>query len=304
MSVIVPNYNHSEFLKDRLDSVFNQSYPNIEVLLLDDGSSDSSMEILNSYSQHPNCKKIISNLKNGGNTFKQWEKGLLEADGEWIWIAESDDFCELNFLETCMSHRKDVGLVFTASTPVDSQNDKTLFLGKSIWPNDMTLCGNACFSSIQNSKKLITTELYCFNHLVNASAVIFKKEFAPNVKEISNKFKLCGDWMFWVQILSKCEFHFIQEPLNSFRCHPNTVRQKMEQKMEVFFEICSICHFILKKFKCDLNRYKMYDFLCFIYFNRYSSGLRKGTFIPFLKALSPFGWRAVLLGLKTKMAYA
>ncbi|MFM7595916.1 MAG: glycosyltransferase family 2 protein [Flavobacteriales bacterium] len=91
VSVIIPNYNHAPFLKERIDSVLNQSYSHVEVILLDDCSSDNSREIIEEYRRNEKVKHIVYNQKNSGNTFIQWQKGVELALGEWVWIAESDD---------------------------------------------------------------------------------------------------------------------------------------------------------------------------------------------------------------------
>ena len=100
ISIILPNYNHAIYLIDRLDSIFNQTYQNFEVIILDDASTDDSLAILNMYRNHPKVSNFIRNEKNTGSPFKQWAKGLRLAKGDLIWIAESDDDCDLNFLES------------------------------------------------------------------------------------------------------------------------------------------------------------------------------------------------------------
>jgi len=88
VSVIIPNYNHSLFLGERIDSVLNQRYQNFEVILLDDGSTDNSREIIEKYRGLEKVKHIVYNQKNSGNAFVQWNKGVELAMGEWVWIAE------------------------------------------------------------------------------------------------------------------------------------------------------------------------------------------------------------------------
>ena len=70
---------------------------------MDDKSKDNSVEVINKYRDNPHVSHVIINEENSGSTFKQWHKGFELAKGEIIWIAESDDYCELNFLETLMS---------------------------------------------------------------------------------------------------------------------------------------------------------------------------------------------------------
>lgn len=122
ISVIIPNYNHSQYLKQRIDSVLNQTYRDFEVIILDDNSKDNSREIIQHYHGHPKISHIIYNEVNSGSTFKQWEKGIELANGEYIWIAESDDYCDSNFLKIMYQRFKDddkLGIVFCHSIIID-----------------------------------------------------------------------------------------------------------------------------------------------------------------------------------------
>src|SRR5881394_4400235 len=97
VTVIVPNYNHARFLRKRIDSVLGQTYPDFEVILLDDFSTDGSREILESYANHAKVTMEF-NAQNSGTVFKQWNKGVRMARGRYIWMAESDDFADPRFL--------------------------------------------------------------------------------------------------------------------------------------------------------------------------------------------------------------
>ena len=102
VSVIVPNYNHAQYLVQRIDSVLAQTCQDFELILLDDCSPDHSREVLERYREHPKVAHIVYNEANSGSTFKQWDKGIALARGEYIWIAESDDWCEPTLLETLL----------------------------------------------------------------------------------------------------------------------------------------------------------------------------------------------------------
>ena len=104
VSVIVPNYNHASYLKQRIDSILNQTFQDFEVIILDDCSTDNSLEVLSHYKNHNKVSHCVFNDTNSGSTFKQWDKGIQLAKGEWIWIAESDDWAEPEFLETINTH--------------------------------------------------------------------------------------------------------------------------------------------------------------------------------------------------------
>lgn len=77
VSVIVPNYNHAPFLRERIDSILAQSYTDFELILLDDCSTDNSRDILNSYRDNPHVSHIIFNEKNSGSTLPSGSVDLL-----------------------------------------------------------------------------------------------------------------------------------------------------------------------------------------------------------------------------------
>src|SRR5690606_15755367 len=118
VSIIVPNYNHAPFLKDRLDSIFCQDFEDYEVILMDDCSTDGSREILESYKDHGKVTQLVLNEKNSGSTFRQWKKGIELAKGEYIWIAESDDVADSKLVEVLVERLDEdatVGLAYCQS---------------------------------------------------------------------------------------------------------------------------------------------------------------------------------------------
>src|SRR5882762_42615 len=98
VSIVVPNYNHARFLRQRLDSIVGQTFQDFELILLDDCSTDESQSILREYATDSRVR-LEFNEKNSGSTFKQWNKGVRLARGEYIWIAESDDYADERLLE-------------------------------------------------------------------------------------------------------------------------------------------------------------------------------------------------------------
>jgi len=100
VSIIVPCYNHAPYLEARLASIANQTYRKMEVILLDDASTDDSAAILRRFvTLYPSNSRLVVNRHNSGSPFQQWQRGMELASGDLIWIAESDDFCHDEFLE-------------------------------------------------------------------------------------------------------------------------------------------------------------------------------------------------------------
>ena len=104
VSVIVPNYNYATYLPLRIESILNQSFTDFELILLDDASSDNSVEIFKHYQDiDGRISHFVVNECNSGTPFKQWQKGIELSRGKYIWIAESDDYADVSFLERTVS---------------------------------------------------------------------------------------------------------------------------------------------------------------------------------------------------------
>lgn len=238
ISVIVPNYNHEFYLKQRLDSIFSQSYPCFEVILLDDCSTDSSREILLGYAQHPKVSHCVFNDVNSGNTFIQWQKGIFLAKGKIIWIAESDDFCDTRFLEYVSKPiilNNQIALSYCQSNKVDANN--------KIIGNWKTYTDNLDFKQfsknfVMDGNLFIEKYLINKNVIPNASAVLFRKENLIISDQQINipALKYCGDWVIYFQVIMEKKVSFIADSINSFRYHENSVisvASKLEKKVSL-----------------------------------------------------------------------
>jgi glycosyltransferase involved in cell wall biosynthesis len=226
VTVIIPNYNHEQFLVQRLESVFNQSFQDFEVILLDDRSTDGSVSILNEYASHPKVSHFIVNEENSGSPFKQWKKGIELALGDYIWIAESDDFCELTFLDKLLKYLiKDstIGIVYCQTDDVNESGiclnhriNYTKRFQPNIWQIDF----------IEEGKLFVKSYLSFFNVIPNTSAVVFKKELVNKYvfSAALLQMKMCGDWYFWVKIVLESKIGFVSETLNYFRTHQSISR--------------------------------------------------------------------------------
>lgn len=255
ISIIIPNYNHANFLKQRLDSVFNQTFQDFEVILLDDASTDDSQVFLKSFQDHPKVSHVAFNTKNTGSPFVQWQKGIDLARGEFIWIAESDDYSDTRFLENCLERLVDnVGMCYAQSVDVDAKNqiiDSRLKYSENFNPN----IWNEDFS--MDGMRFISEYLLVKNVIPNASAVLFRKSlidsntFGDDLK----KMHMCGDWFFWLKVLKNTKISFISEELNFFRQHELTTRihKTLQTKKKRQLEESQIRQFALK----NLNLYHL-----------------------------------------------
>lgn len=127
VSVIVPNYNHAQYLDIRLKSILAQTYTDFEIIILDDNSIDNSKEIIKRYEKDVHISHIICNKTNSGSPFIQWNRGFQYAKGDLIWIAESDDCCEPTFLENVVAEferNSNLSFAFSRSIKIDENGNK------------------------------------------------------------------------------------------------------------------------------------------------------------------------------------
>ena len=239
VSVIIPNYNHARYLDERIQSVLNQTYQNFEVIILDDKSTDNSVEVINQYKDDPQVSCIIVNEENSGSTFKQWNKGFELAKGELIWIAESDDYSELNLLEELVkayTRRNNTVLAYSTVIGVD-ENSKPF--GADAYGRNQYMSG----------KQYIKRYLTIANFVKNMSCAIFSKKAALKISPNYKTYKGAGDYLFWVEIAMQGNVAIVNKRLSYFRRHGTNVTEKRNadgtnyiEEKRILDYICSIMH--------------------------------------------------------------
>ncbi|SDR69165.1 glycosyltransferase family 2 protein [Christiangramia echinicola] len=224
VSIVVPNYNHSRFLEQRLESIYNQTFQDFEVILLDDCSTDHSREILSGYKDHPKTSHCIFNKVNSGSPFKQWDKGIALAKGEFVWIAESDDYCSEVFIETLINSFQDqkISLAYCQSYRLNSENEikgswlfHTREFGPGFFEEDFIMDGNVFIENFLVHKNVIP----------NVSAVLFRKKELERIMPLTIKpfLRYNADWYYYIQILCNSRLSFVAKPENYFRFHDSSV---------------------------------------------------------------------------------
>ncbi len=216
VSVVVPNYNYSKYLDGRISSILSQTFTDYELILLDDASTDNSVEILNRYKDNPHVAHIAVNEKNSGSPFAQWEKGIDLAKGKWIWIAEADDLADPSFLETCYRYAEaldNVAFCYADSKDIDSDGNPIPRREKKYrFDNAEAIATDGC--------SFARHRMVWENPVVNASGVLFRKDFALAIADHSwMQLRYAGDWMFWFEMAKQGTVVKIQRKLNLFRHH-------------------------------------------------------------------------------------
>ncbi len=223
VSVIVPSYNHAAYLEQRLESIYTQTYRDFEVILLDDASTDHSLEILRFYEHRP-FTILVVNERNSGSVFYQWQKGLQLAQGEYIWLAESDDFASPFFLKRLVQLLDDhpnVGLAYCQSWLVDTKG--MILNNAACWTMDLD-AHRWHHGFINLGLNEISQFLIHKNTIPNASAVLTRKRLWESQDIPNPPLRLCGDWLQWIKILSRSDIAFTAECLNFWRQNTSNAR--------------------------------------------------------------------------------
>lgn len=213
VSIIVSNYNYGRFLFSCLDAITNQDYPNFEVIFIDDGSTDDSLEIAKNFSSR---MRIISQNNRGVNSARN--AGLHAAIGDYVALCDSDDIWEKNKLSlqmNLMSSSSGAILVSSGVRYFDSEGSY-LYESTPLYSGDIS----KHFVRFPSSALVIN----------GPSAAIFRRDLALSIGGFDEKLRSnAEDWDFFRRLSQLGEFYFSHLPLVNVRIH-NTSRSSVDLK--------------------------------------------------------------------------
>jgi glycosyltransferase involved in cell wall biosynthesis len=235
VSVIIPNYNHAPFLPERLNSILGQTVQDFELIILDDASTDNSIQVIKEHLSGYSYRLFINSL-NSGSPCSQWLKGINLANGKYIWIAESDDSCDDSFLQQMLNAMEQGHcLSYCRTASIDEHGE--LAPENPYWPDciDPNRWGATFIADTIDFNKRFMTSANC---IPNASSVVFRRDRALtclNVSNLLSKVLRVGDWIFWHHYLciGTGSLFFKNEPLCYFRYHPSTTRAASTRRSEL-----------------------------------------------------------------------
>ena len=268
VSVVVPNYNYEKFLYQRLYSILNQNYKLKEIIILDDCSTDESVilidKIVEKISKYVDIKKEYNKV-NSGTTFRQWEKGFEMATGDYVWIAEADDYCEPSLIRNLIKPiKKDSDIRISYSDTAFIGSDGRIKIRTVRNMIDLMETGHWNKSYINNGHNEFDKYTFLNCTIANVSSCIIKNDDYKEFLDISKKYKQAGDWIFYANVMNEGKISYVNKTLNYYREHGSNVSSTFK-KQKHLDEIKSIHNFYDKKY--GLNKFqkdqikKRYDFL-------------------------------------------
>ena len=298
ISIIIPTYNYAQYICEAIESVLNQTYKDFEIIVVDDGSTDNTKEVIKPYL---NKIKYIYQQNSGPSAARN--RGIKEAKGEYIAFLDADDIWLAQKLELqikFMEKEKEVGLIFS---------DMILFNEKGIIKN--SFLKEKLFFNKLSIKPLSSTEKVIYDNVFNAllqenfiptNTVIVKKECFNKVGFFDETLFSVEDRDMWLRIGLFYDIGFINFPLVLTRFHETNISANQElalkSRLKVMKKFLNYSNLPIKSkkiIKQTIN--KIYFDLGYLYFTYEKFPLSRIYFRKFLKE-NPFifkPWIYILL---------
>ena len=215
VSVVIPNYNYAHFLGQCLESVINQSYPNLEIILIDDGSSDNSINIAQKFGK---SIQLLMQPNLGVNAARN--KGIRFCNGDLIALCDSDDYWYIDKVLTQVrefQNDPNTVLVYTSYQTINMYGDRIDF-------DQADYTGDLSHTFILKPSQALTGP---------PSGVMFRKMIDGKLMLFDEKLRGNGeDWDFFRRICQKGEVKAISKPQFFYRKHPGS---RFSRNMETFY---------------------------------------------------------------------
>ena len=202
VSVIIPVYKAEYFLDKCVSSIINQTYENLEIILVDDGSPDNSPKMCDEWAQKDKRIKVIHKENGGASSARN--KGLEDCTGDYIYFCDSDDFIEINCIEKLVDKIKDNDVVIMGYNKVNGDKITAKVYNDKLSQNEF-------ISEIIHE--------WDFGLLWNK---LYKKEFIKS--KFNEKFKIREDLLFNSEYFKNVKkIGLINEPLYNYIDNPNSL---------------------------------------------------------------------------------
>ena len=211
LSVLIPTYNGEDYLPSALNSIVAQGDTNIECIVVDDGSTDSTLSLLSSYTDKLPIK-ILKQARNG-NWVANTNHALSIARAEYICFLHQDDFWlkgRLKIMRSMIERHPETNLFIHSSWFSDTKGN---CLG--LWRCPLPSYPSQIDAGLMIQRLLV-------QNFISIPAPIFKREIALNAGGLDETLWYTADWDFWLKIASCGATMYYPKPLSAFRVHPSS----------------------------------------------------------------------------------
>lgn len=244
VSIVMPAYNCEKYVVEAVNSVLAQTYQNWELLVLDDGSKDNTLQMINEFRNKDSRIRPLQNEKNMGVSATR-NRGIELASGDWIAFLDSDDMWEPSKLEKQLeiAEKKAAEFLFTGSSYINEEGEP--------------------YKGIFEVPEIVTYKRVRNQNVVSCSSVLVKKKYFENIK--MEKDEMHEDYAVWLRILKLgVTAYGVNEPLLIYRISRNSKSGnkmktiKMTYKVFRFIGINPIwsVYFMMRHVIASVGKYK------------------------------------------------
>tara|TARA_R110000823_G_scaffold32383_4_gene91338 strand:- start:135 stop:1052 length:918 start_codon:yes stop_codon:yes gene_type:complete len=226
VSVIVPVYNRAHLVSETIQSILSQTYEPVEIILINDGSSDESLSILREYERRFPTKVRVIDQPNQGQIIAR-NNGIEAAQGKYIAFLDSDDLWLEDKLERQMPlFEPGVGLVYSGTEIID-EDGQTI----RVEPADESITGD------------IYPQLLIKNRMTGGTVVV-TAEALEHVGLFSTDFKAAENWDLWLRICKVYSARVVRDPLIKYRIHEDNMsgdgQLMLRAKLQIIEKHCNL----------------------------------------------------------------
>ena len=205
VSVIIPNYNYANYIVDSIESVINQSYRNVEIIVVDDGSTDNSVEVIEKYGK---SVTLIQKKNSGVSAARNY--GMRVAKGDFICFLDSDDSWDPEKIKLQISKFTscEIGVVYSSINLCD-EGLNHLEVVKALYKGDIEYL----------YYKFPTASIV----LLGCSSAMIRSELARSVGEFDTLLHTSADWDYFRRLSKRTKVEFVDEPIVNYRRHVSSM---------------------------------------------------------------------------------
>jgi glycosyltransferase involved in cell wall biosynthesis len=240
VSVITASYNYENYIKETIESVINQTYTDWELIIVDDGSTDNSIEVIKKYCNKNNKIKLYTHKNNENKGLAETIKlGLSKASGDWIAFLESDDTWTENCLEEkvkVIDKNKDVKFIFSDVNMVGDKEEiedfkEYYFILQKKFKNES--------QNLDLSKQFfIRNWIYTFSVVMLRKNILEQCDFNSPIKKLL-------DYYLWAQVANRTKMFYLNKKLTNWRMHKTSYIHALDnvtEQKQFIEKIAEICH--------------------------------------------------------------
>lgn len=229
ISIVTASYNYSEYIKEAIESVISQSHEDWELIIVDDGSSDDSVEVIKSYCEKDARIKLFVHADNVNKGLKDTLLlGIEKAECEWIAFLESDDLLSSDYLERKIEIAQNFPETVLIFNAVEYFGDE-----KKSWLFESVFVHNSNFLSDKTFPREMFKDLSANNRILTFSSVMARRE-SLLMADFNTPCDKLIDWWLYINMSFGQKFYYTPEKLTKWRLHPNSYIMDKRTK----------CHFL------------------------------------------------------------